>query len=534
MIITVKDVLEIEEFKGSKVVAGNKGLNRIVNYALLMEVPDVLGYVKPNNLLITTLYPISDNKYDIESLIPRLSKINLSGICIKPGRYIKEIPRLMLEQANKLGFPIIKLEENSNLSYLATSIFKLSLENYIDTLDFRNHVHESLMNLFLNGSDIYTLVNKLSELLDKPIILLDNNMKISYKSKNLKDTEIKIIKSNSINENISIKINDTIYTEESFVVHPIVAGKTKFGYLLLVDFNKCNYNFTMAIEQGSLLIASAFYKNNAVLEKEKSFQDSFIRNILNGKITSEFEIITRAQSFGWTIEFPQIIIVIKIIKTNPEKIRRLYEETIESNLKINIAEKLLTDDKKIKIIYKEDSLVLFLPFSNTRFSKSKSIEIGKLIIEKYRLEDNISLGISNIIMNVNKIPKAYKEAKISAKIGPILDHSNYVNHFDDYQIFNILSEVKDEKVLRDFVHDKIGNIIVHDEKCGTNFIETIKMLIQENMSLKQTSKKLFIHYNTLRYRIDKLRDMGFDFEKNVNISDIALAITIYYWLNKLD
>ena len=171
MLITVKDVLELDGFKNAKIVAGNRGLSNVVNNATLMEVPDIFPYVNIHSLLITTLYPIYNNEDVTNQLIPKLSELELAGICIKPVRYIKEILLKMIKQANGLDFPIIELPEDANLSNLVTEILELSLNKHINILNFRNYVHERLMSLFLRGKDINSLVNNLSEIVKFPVLL---------------------------------------------------------------------------------------------------------------------------------------------------------------------------------------------------------------------------------------------------------------------------------------------------------------------------------------------------------------------------
>ncbi len=71
---TVKELLQLDVFQNAKVVAGTKGLDRIVNNASLMEVPDIIPYVEANTVLITTMYPIAGESEKIGVLIPQLKE----------------------------------------------------------------------------------------------------------------------------------------------------------------------------------------------------------------------------------------------------------------------------------------------------------------------------------------------------------------------------------------------------------------------------------------------------------------------------
>ena len=56
--ITVREVLELPALAGVRVLGGNAGLGRVVARVNVMEVPDILPWVKPDELLLTTGYPL--------------------------------------------------------------------------------------------------------------------------------------------------------------------------------------------------------------------------------------------------------------------------------------------------------------------------------------------------------------------------------------------------------------------------------------------------------------------------------------------
>ena len=56
--LTVRDVLELPSLRGAEVLAGHGGLRHLVQSVNVMEVPDILAWVKPNELLVTTGFPL--------------------------------------------------------------------------------------------------------------------------------------------------------------------------------------------------------------------------------------------------------------------------------------------------------------------------------------------------------------------------------------------------------------------------------------------------------------------------------------------
>lgn len=533
MQIQVKDILELEGFKDAKLVAGEKGLTNIVKNATLMEVPDIYRYVEEDNLLITTLYPISSDREAMKELIPKLASLNLAGICIKPARYIKAIDSVMIKQANELNFPIISLPEGANLSDLVSEILEISLKSHIDMLHFRDLVHKELMDLFLSGADIGSMVDTLANIVQLPVILLDNSYNITSKSKELKNRDIDILlEPNDYGRpGFKIKIDGRTYGVNRYSRYSINAGKTRFGYLVLLKEKSESENVRIAMEQASLLLASAFYKNSAVMEKEKSFMDAFIRELLQGKLASSMDAISKAKRFGWSMEFPMVIMVAKLLPKDNDRKFDLYGKILDSQLlEKTLQERLNIKEDKINTVYIDNSIVIFI---NTIFMddvRINCIKAGCSIMQKLKKETKIGIGISNTINSFDGLPRAYEEAKRSIVAGTILYQESFTNHYNDYRIFDIINEVEDVSVLERFVDDKLGQVLEHDNSNDFQLLETLKVLIECNFNIKKASQELFIHYNTLRYRVDRLKELGINMDNGFELGELVLAFNIYLWL----
>ena len=92
--VTVRDVLTLTVLQPSYVVAGERGLDRVVTGVNVMEVPDIEAYVKRGELLLTTAYPVRDRPERLVELVPELHRRGLAALAIKPLRYLIVYPAL--------------------------------------------------------------------------------------------------------------------------------------------------------------------------------------------------------------------------------------------------------------------------------------------------------------------------------------------------------------------------------------------------------------------------------------------------------
>src|SRR5262245_51249347 len=86
--LSVREVLAAPCLRDARVLAGESGLDRVVSRLNVMEVPDILPWVKPYELLLTTGYPLRDDPAALVRLIGDLDDRGLSAIAIKLHRYI--------------------------------------------------------------------------------------------------------------------------------------------------------------------------------------------------------------------------------------------------------------------------------------------------------------------------------------------------------------------------------------------------------------------------------------------------------------
>jgi len=535
MSIKVEDVLDLEIFKDSELIAGKSGVDKVVKSASLMEVPDIYPYLEAHNILLTTLFPIHQNEAAQKNLIPKLIEKDISAICIKPGRYVESIPEIMIKQAENMGLPLIRLSDNANLSTMANKILELSLDRHLNALEFRNNIHEKLMDLFLKGKSLDVLVNSLSKMINNSIILSGTDFKPISISNDLKNKDIQFVFPNNdrsiYNKKLIIKIGAQKIKKAELIIHPIKAGNQCFGYLIAKKGSMDQENLQVAVEQASLLIASVFYKNNAVLEKERNFQDAFIRNILQGKIKSQVEAIEKARAFGWELEFPQIMMIIKIFTEDEVKKRKYYENILNNNqIEKAFNKDLSVYQDKIKTIYINDSLVVFInAIFDSRIQKNLKA-VGENIINNINIKSKTGIGISKIIKSIDQFPAAYKITEKNLDVAKILEKKSFIMKYDEYEVFNLIDQIDDFELLNSFVSKKLGQLIEYERKNEIDLMKTLRVLVENNFNLKKSAEAMYLHYNTMRYRVDKLKKYGVNIENGYQLAEIVLAYNIYLWL----
>lgn len=114
--LTVREALSLGRLQEGNVIAGEKGLARVVNYIDILEVPDISTWLKEDELILTTGYAIKDKPDMQVKLVEELARVEGAGIIIKLHRFMDSIPEIMIKKANELNLPIIQLP--SDIPYI--------------------------------------------------------------------------------------------------------------------------------------------------------------------------------------------------------------------------------------------------------------------------------------------------------------------------------------------------------------------------------------------------------------------------------
>ncbi|MBQ2626515.1 MAG: helix-turn-helix domain-containing protein [Eubacterium sp.] len=140
-------------------------------------------------------------------------------------------------------------------------------------------------------------------------------------------------------------------------------------------------------------------------------------------------------------------------------------------------------------------------------AEMKALRHDKILLEVVPAECQIRVGISNEIMHENRIRAAYNEAMEALDLGRRLWPEDQIYAFAEIGIFNLLRNAADRNELDRYLSPSIAKLQEYDAKMDTHLTETLHTYLLENGSIKETAKRLYLHRNTVIYRINKVRQI---------------------------
>ena len=149
------------------------------------------------------------------------------------------------------------------------------------------------------------------------------------------------------------------------------------------------------------------------------------------------------------------------------------------------------------------------------------------IFAKYGLKAMV--GISSVVDNLKDLARAYKEARIAFEVGKVFDIEKPVISYENlgigrliYQLPTTLCEMFLSEVF------KKGSL----ESLDRETLMTVQSFFENNLNVSETSRKLFVHRNTLVYRLEKIRKLsGLDLREFDHAVTFKVALMVKKYLS---
>ena len=197
-----------------------------------------------------------------------------------------------------------------------------------------------------------------------------------------------------------------------------------------------------------------------------------------------------------------------------EKIRVLYERHFASRM-------LAVYDEQIVLTLSLDSEHEFI--ETETFARQILNSITTFETEGVRFH----LGISSVFASLTEYREAYLQAIRAIQVENIRWNQDPVMLFDNIGIAQILLEMPDPECLRRFYDHHLGRLRDHDEANGGILLDTLRCFCACNFTVDKTAELLYIHKNTLRYRIHRIEEiLGISFSSMAQIANIITCIEI--------
>ena len=347
-----------------------------------------------------------------------------------------------------------------------------------------------------------TVINQMKSAIDRTIGVIDENGVIIACSELVKIGEIKQGVRNELTYTTDLVVSG------GYTYRPISAG-SKNEYVVFMEGDD-----KMAEKMSKLLAVSLTNIKN--LYDEKYDKGSFVKNIILDNILPS-DIYIKSKELHFNTEENRIVFLIKFYgKTDMmpfEMLQNMFPDKSKDYV-ISVGEHDIVLVKDIK------------PGTDMKEIEKIATNISDTLSSEFYTKVNI--GISTIVENLKDLARAYKEAQIALEVGKVFETEKNIISYENlgigrliYQLPTTLCEMFLQEVF------KRGSL----ESLDRETLMTIQCFFENNLNVSETSRKLFVHRNTLVYRLEKIRKItGLDLREFEHAITFKVALMVKKYL----
>ena len=552
MAYTVRKLLESEQFPKMKLLCGEKGLDLEVKGIRIIEIEDMERYLTGGEILITSFQVyLSCNDREVEQHFEDLVKSDISGFIVKKRKEYDPTGRrlsLLEKHCKKYEIPLVEISEDLHYWGIIRYVIMQVFDKATARLKYFKITHDNFNAFILNNNGscntASNIIKFLSVMIENPVVLYYGNLNcmVSTNSDNSKlilSDEIQPYKPNIITKFQYMKQMKGSCVQ--YVVKFAILSEVEIYITITEENRELTELDYMAIENAIINLQYGFLSEFAQDEVKKKYQRDIIHNILNGLLSSK-EMTEAAAQLGMKESDTYRVVDFHTITKN---VQRKY--TKEQLHEVGVIEGELMHLLPDALIYRNmDQIVMIqqVDSNQTELEYQKEMEEVEDVIQRsilYRKKDtDFQIGIGKSVEGYQRLKESYYEASQAIKYIEIIrlvtgDKNKSVVHYSNLGFFQIFGKVDDMTELERCIPETLKKLYLYDDEHKGELITTLQMYLRNNQSIKKTAGAMFVHYRTISYRLEKIKQIsGINFDDANEVLAVSNGLIIYKMLKEIE
>lgn len=535
--LLVRDLFNFPYFQDWRLVGGGRGVDHPITSLNMMESPDVINWVKSGQFIISTGYCIRDDIKVQKQIILDLSRAGCAGLAIKIMRFFRTIPQHMIDLAEEQGFPLFEIPDNYNISEVMNNINQTVYAKKLEEMEIAYRIFNTFTEAAVSGSEA-EVIRQLGMLAHSDVVASYLNWRrfasyisptIDLQAEELAAEETPVdFTSYQIEEGQATK-TVVLERERTFYRHlfPICYNGLPRGYISIWNQRQeMARNEKIAARSAANIIAILLEKKHRDAESQYSQKEIFLLDEICNRVQSERVALSRASAANMDTKWCYRCIILKKIDNVKSKgytdIKAKEAEILKQEIRVAYPHSSL--------IQVENNLVAILGQSGAEIQVETEAFVAFVREKLWKNTEDLLIGIGGCYP-ISKLHVSYKQAKEAIKIY-LLRKNEYrenIIYYDSIKVPAYLITMEEEK--RHDLHKRIiKRIEEYDFEHGSELLWTMKAYFRNNANISQTARQLFIHRNTLLFRLEKIENLlgvSFDNQDDLFMMNMALRLQPY-------
>ena len=538
--IRLSQALTLPPFDRARVVAGGAGLDRVVTQVNVMEVPDILPWVKPNQLLLTTTYPLRDAPAALAELVPGLDERGLAGLAIKPARYIDAIPRSMLDAAERHGFPLIELPAESSFDEIINAVLGSILSLQATRLERSARIHARFTRIVLTGGGLREIAQTLADLVERPAAILGPDGIVLAASANAATHGLGVpgTRGHLVTDEAGLAGRWSPGEAEPeavpVVTRAIRVDEDRHGAIIVRDVGagQLGDDGLVALEHAATVAALRLVQERVLAEADRRFRAVCLEELVTGHVVDAGVLQERALAFGWDLARPRTVLLAEIEELGGRRFAQLAGTAEAARARGRLTEAAASALGRDAIVWERSvGAAAILAVDGRGRASIRDVATGLQVEAGRRLPGAVvAVGVGQSCEDPLDLPRSHREALRALVVGRRARGGGQVSLFEDLGLDRLLASCS-EGELAQFCEATLGRLTAYDAAHRADLVRTLEAFLACNGNVATAARSLFVHYNTLRNRLATIEQvLGLPLEGAEHRLNLGLALRIWRML----
>ena len=532
--MNITNILKLHSLDGAKLIAGKAGIANEITGVNILEATDITNWGRSGELILTSFFALqnlSDSELDL--FFEKLHHIGISAVIIKIDRLVPQIPEKIVELCDKYVIPLIQIGKDVKYESIILAILGPIINKNMNLLNKYYEIHSEMTSLALKMPLMSEILFEFKKMILRDVSLI-NSTKGTEISTNPELCDVTITGSEEVSTEKYVRFE----YERKSVIYNAVKPKTK-GKQLRVHIPHLGYdNYElviheipeqissedfMVIENGVKFLQMELLKSHVISQNLFQQKNNIISDLLNDRLYDEKDIDDVLESLKINKHKYYQVILIKLYQQNENK--HLSQSLMPEVLR-QIRFQFKSIFQEVVFLEKLDRVVFILNFSDKQAGLTvESVEkiMNSLAMRNLFTEFHYYGSISSKVERKG-IPKANREVLDTQKVLRLFHNSNKILSYEELGIYILFLNSEHLGDLENFISPRIATF----RHKYPQLFETLNTFLDTSQNYNLTADKLFVHPKTVRYRMDKIKDLlKIDFSNSEELLQIQIAARLF-------
>ena len=544
---TVKELLTLPEFQNAQYIGTKQSLAKNIRGITIIDSPDISLWLNGGEAILTSFFPMRNlSDQEMKEWMHQLADKKISALIVKVRKELDNIPKPVSDVCKDRNIPIIILPKEIPFIDIIYKVTRKIFNQDVEKLEYFREIHHRFTELSIRNVSDEVIIEALESLIGNPVTIYnelfkviattDQEVELFYESdkfpkqENTQNTIFPIYRRFVIYpklqdrecEQIMIPITTVNQTKVMLVISAIHSGFSDFDFI--------------AIENAATALSLNLAKKIAISEVEKKYKNEIIDDLLSGDIKDEDGIAERAENINFDLNSRSAVVVFTLEFTGKKATsvsRERYYNILINNIDYYLKNAIVRE--------RFNQVIVIWPIHSGQSNKKKEMDnikrtLGHVIykFESAVKDAKVYTGIGSIADTVRDLPKSHKEAQEVLDVNALAYGQNQILSFEELGIYRLLYQFKhDNNRLKEFIPASLQRLLDYNKTNREQLIETLEMYLQCQQNVSRSADRLFVHYKTVSYRLDRIKEITqMDYEDANEMLSVQVGLKILEILRK--